>query len=124
MIRVHGDIKRINLPAMDHKDVHGMLYDIQLSIHADYVGTACAVVESQLKTKCLFLQGGCGNINPYMDKTPLDQGGVEEMRKMGRTLGDLLTKSARNGHDGAGSPLDSVRSPADSRPGPLGPRES
>ena len=28
MIRVHGDIKRINLPAMDHKDVHGMLYDI------------------------------------------------------------------------------------------------
>src|SRR5512147_313369 len=28
MIRVHGDIKRINLPAMDHKDVHGMIYDI------------------------------------------------------------------------------------------------
>jgi neutral ceramidase len=62
---------------------------------ADYVGAASAVVESQLKTKCLFLQGGCGNINPYMDKTPLDQGGIEEMRKMGRTLGDLLTKTAR-----------------------------
>jgi twitching motility protein PilT len=28
MIRVHGDIKRINLPSMQHKDVHGMLYDI------------------------------------------------------------------------------------------------
>ncbi|HEY5019592.1 MAG TPA: PilT/PilU family type 4a pilus ATPase, partial [Steroidobacteraceae bacterium] len=28
MIRVHGDVKRINLPAMEHKDVHGMLYDI------------------------------------------------------------------------------------------------
>src|SRR5450631_996232 len=28
MIRVHGDIKRINLPPMDHKDVHGMIYDI------------------------------------------------------------------------------------------------
>ena len=28
MIRVHGDIKRINLPAMEHKDVHGMVYDI------------------------------------------------------------------------------------------------
>jgi len=25
---VHGDIKRINLPPMDHKDVHGMIYDI------------------------------------------------------------------------------------------------
>src|SRR5690348_13761735 len=28
MLRVHGDMKRINLPAMDHKDVHGMIYDI------------------------------------------------------------------------------------------------
>jgi twitching motility protein PilT len=28
MVRVHGDIKRINVPAMEHKDVHGMLYDI------------------------------------------------------------------------------------------------
>ncbi len=28
MIRVHGDVRRINLPPMEHKDVHGMLYDI------------------------------------------------------------------------------------------------
>src|SRR5579859_2162320 len=28
MIRVHGDIRRINLPPMEHKDVHGMIYDI------------------------------------------------------------------------------------------------
>ena len=28
MIRVHGDVRRINLPPMDHKDVHGMIYDI------------------------------------------------------------------------------------------------
>ena len=28
MIRVHGDIRRINVPAMEHKDVHGMVYDI------------------------------------------------------------------------------------------------
>jgi len=28
MIRVHGDIKRINLPSMEHKDVHAMVYDI------------------------------------------------------------------------------------------------
>jgi len=28
MIRVHGDIRRINLPAMEHKDVHSMIYDI------------------------------------------------------------------------------------------------
>src|SRR5438045_4223309 len=28
MIRVHGDIRRINVPALEHKDVHSMVYDI------------------------------------------------------------------------------------------------
>ena len=28
MIRVHGDMRRINLPPMEHKDVHAMVYDI------------------------------------------------------------------------------------------------
>lgn len=28
MIRVDGDVRRINVPAMDHKDVHDMVYDI------------------------------------------------------------------------------------------------
>jgi twitching motility protein PilT len=28
MIRVDGDVKRINLPPMEHKEVHGMMYDI------------------------------------------------------------------------------------------------
>lgn len=28
MIRVHGDVRKINLPAMDHAEVHSMLYDI------------------------------------------------------------------------------------------------
>src|SRR5256885_10209460 len=28
LIRVHGDIRRINLPPMEHEDVHAMVYDI------------------------------------------------------------------------------------------------
>ncbi len=28
MLRVDGDIRRINLPAMEHKDVHSLVYDI------------------------------------------------------------------------------------------------
>ncbi|HPB91113.1 MAG TPA: type IV pilus twitching motility protein PilT [Rugosibacter sp.] len=28
MIRVHGDVRRINLPPMEHKEVHSMIYDI------------------------------------------------------------------------------------------------
>src|SRR5918996_6024029 len=28
MIRVDGDVRRINVPSMQHKDVHNMVYDI------------------------------------------------------------------------------------------------
>jgi twitching motility protein PilT len=28
MIRVDGDIRRINIPALDHKEVHALIYDI------------------------------------------------------------------------------------------------
>jgi twitching motility protein PilT len=28
MIRVHGDVRRINLPPLEHSDVHAMVYDI------------------------------------------------------------------------------------------------
>jgi len=28
MIRVHGDVRRINLPPLEHSDVHNMIYDI------------------------------------------------------------------------------------------------
>lgn len=28
MIRVHGDVRKINVPTMDHTEVHGMVYDI------------------------------------------------------------------------------------------------
>ena len=28
MLRVHGDVKRINLPVIEHKEVHAMVYDI------------------------------------------------------------------------------------------------
>jgi len=66
-----------------------------LQYSADYVGAACKTVTDELAAPCLFLQGACGNINPYMDKTPLDQGGVAEMQKMGRSLGELLLATSR-----------------------------
>ena len=28
MIRVHGDVRRINLPPMEHKEVHAMIYEV------------------------------------------------------------------------------------------------
>jgi hypothetical protein len=62
---------------------------------ADFVGAACKAVTDELHAPCLFLQGACGNLNPYLDKTPLAEGGVSEMQKMGRTLGQLLIATTR-----------------------------
>jgi len=28
MVRIHGDVKRINMPSLEHRDVHAMIYDI------------------------------------------------------------------------------------------------
>ena len=30
MIRVDGDMKRVNMPALVHKEVHSMVYDLSL----------------------------------------------------------------------------------------------
>jgi len=57
---------------------------------ADYVGEMARIIKEQVGGECLFLQGACGNINPYLDKTPLDKGGVESMRSVGRTCAEAV----------------------------------
>ncbi len=50
---------------------------------ADWPGEMCRRVKEATGGECLFLQGGCGDINPYMDKTPIAEGAVEIMREEG-----------------------------------------
>jgi neutral ceramidase len=63
---------------------------------ADYVGVMRKTVEESLGAQCLFLQGACGNINPYMDKTPLSRDGLKRMTEMGRTLGAEVIRVTRD----------------------------
>ena len=63
---------------------------------ADYVGEMNRVVEESTGAVSLFLQGGSGDINPYLDKTPVDEGGIEAMRSVGRTAGNAVL-AALNG---------------------------
>lgn len=50
---------------------------------ADYIGTLRRLVEDKSEYPCLFLQGACGDINPYLDKTPIEQGGEDAARRVG-----------------------------------------
>lgn len=58
-----------------------------LRYSADFVGEMARVVKERTGAECLFLQGASGDVNPYMDKTPVDEGGIETMRQVGRTAG-------------------------------------
>lgn len=51
---------------------------------ADYVGEMARIVKETTGAECVFFQGACGNINPYLDKTPIEQGGLKAMRSVGR----------------------------------------
>jgi hypothetical protein len=62
---------------------------------ADYVGVMSKTVEDALGAPCFFLQGACGDINPYMDKTPLTKDGLKHMTEMGRVLGAEVIRVAR-----------------------------
>jgi hypothetical protein len=57
---------------------------------ADYVGELTRLVKEGTGAECVFLQGACGNINPYLDKTPVESGGVEAMLQVGRECADAV----------------------------------
>ncbi len=62
---------------------------------ADYVGVMAKAVEEVLGGQCMFLQGACGDINPYMDKTPLRKDGVKHMTEMGQALAAEVIRVAK-----------------------------
>ncbi|MGE0133179.1 MAG: neutral/alkaline non-lysosomal ceramidase N-terminal domain-containing protein [Blastocatellales bacterium] len=65
-------------------------------ISADYPGYLARKIERELPgALCLFTQGGAGDINPYLDKQPVDQNGFGEAEKMGAALAEETLKVAR-----------------------------
>jgi len=65
-------------------------------ISADYPGYMARKVEEEFPgALCLFVQGGAGDINPYLDKQPVDQNGFGEAEKTGHALAAEAVKVAR-----------------------------
>lgn len=64
---------------------------------ADYPGAMAKLVEESWNNKpiCFFLQGGCGDINPFLDKTPLQENAVAEMQRVGQKLGREVVRLSR-----------------------------
>jgi neutral ceramidase len=71
-----------------------------LRYSADYPGAMARYVEGSLKRGarspiCFFVQGAPGDINPFLDKTPLPENADEEMRRVGEQLGREVARVAR-----------------------------
>jgi hypothetical protein len=65
-------------------------------ISADYPGYLARRIERELDgALCLFTQGGAGDINPYLDKQPVDQNGFGEAEKMGNAVAEEALKVVR-----------------------------
>ncbi|NIA15861.1 MAG: hypothetical protein GWP08_17495 [Nitrospiraceae bacterium] len=54
---------------------------------ADWPGEMCRLVKAETGAECFFLQGGCGDINPYMDKTALGEGARDIVKAEGEKAG-------------------------------------
>jgi hypothetical protein len=68
-----------------------------LRYSADFIGPMAATIAASFggKPVCFFLQGAAGDINPYFDGTPLDQGAVEKRDWTGHELGAEAARVAR-----------------------------
>ena len=65
-------------------------------ISADYPGYLARRIEREYNgALCLFIQGAAGDINPYLDKQPVEQNGFGEAEKMGNALAEAVMKITR-----------------------------
>jgi hypothetical protein len=64
-------------------------------ISADYPGVMTKTVEGELGGMCMFAQGACGDINPFMDKTAPADGAYEEMEKMGKAVASEVIRVSK-----------------------------
>lgn len=64
---------------------------------ADFPGAMAKLVQDSFEPTpvCLFLQGAPGDINPYFDKTPLQEDGERLMKETGQQLGKEVVRIAR-----------------------------
>jgi neutral ceramidase len=71
-----------------------------LNYSADYPSEMRNTIEQGLggDVTAFFLQGAPGDINPYLDKTPLLEDAVGQMKRTGRKIGEAALRAARDIH--------------------------
>lgn len=90
LVRI-DDEKGNSIATLVHYACHPVVFGPDsLSYSADWPGEMCRLISESTKGECFFLQGAAGDINPYMDKTPLNEGGIDAMRGTGKAAADAI----------------------------------
>ncbi len=63
---------------------------------ADWPGEMCKRVTSETGGECVFLQGAAGDINPYLDKTPISEGAENDVIGEGKKAADAVLTGLKN----------------------------
>ena len=59
---------------------------------ADYPGAMADYVNEKIGGQVMFLPGAQGDINPFEDKQPIDQGAFEQVKRLGHTIGKEVVR--------------------------------
>lgn len=79
------------LAVLVHFACHPVVMDgTNLQYSGDYVATLTRIVTGMTDRECIFIQGACGDINPYLDKTPVEEGGIDAAFSVGRLAGETI----------------------------------
>ena len=59
-----------------------------LLFSADYPGAMNRILKEKIGGQIMYLPGASGDINPFWDKTPPDEGAFDQIERMGKALAD------------------------------------
>jgi neutral ceramidase len=77
-----------------HYACHPVLGGIKnLKLSADFPVSLCAFVEKNIGGACVFMQGACGNINPYMAAILTTDSGYDTVIQEGETVGKSVVQA-------------------------------
>lgn len=93
VIRIDGDDGKAIAVLVNYACHPVILGWDNLKYSADYTGELCRLVKEETGAECLFIQGGAGDINPYLDKMPIAKGGIEAMREAGKICADAVLRT-------------------------------
>ncbi len=96
VIRVDDEAGKVRAVLVNYACHAVILGPDNREISADYPGAMVRAIEREFPgSLALFIQGGAGDINPYLDKQPVAQDGFGEAEKMGKALAGEAVRVAR-----------------------------